>query len=230
MSAGGPPATALIVIAKAPVPGRSKTRLCPPCTPRQAADLAEAALLDTLAAVAAVPGERRRLLVLDGSPGDWVPDGFEVHPQRSGGLGNRLAGAFAAAGAPAFLVGMDTPQLEPGHVESGIAELERPGIDAVLGRAPDGGYWAIGVRRPDDRIFEGLPMSTPGTGTAQRRRLDDLGLEVTELEALRDVDTIADAYAVAADRLDSRFARALYAMGLGRSARSAHGESRIGRG
>ena len=220
MSAGGPPATALIVIAKAPVPGRSKTRLCPPCTPQQAAKLAEAALSDTLAAVAAVPGERRRLLVLEGSPGDWVPDGFEVHPQRSGELDNRLAGAFAAAGARAFLVGMDTPQLEPRHVERGIAELERPGVDAVLGRAPDGGFWAIGLRSPDERVFEGVPMSSAATGAAQRRRLDDLGLGVTELEALRDVDTIADAYAVAADRLGSRFARALQAMGLPRGARS----------
>lgn len=214
MSADGPPATALIVIAKAPVPGSSKTRLCPPCTPQQAADLAEAALLDTLAAVATVPGERRRLLVLEGPPGDWVPDGFEVHAQRSGGLGNRLAGAFAAAGAPAFLVGMDTPQLEPRHVERAIAELERPGAEAVLGRAWDGGFWAIGLHRPDERVFAGVPMSTQQTGAAQRRRLDDLGLRVTELEPLRDVDTIADAHAVAAERLGSRFARTLAALKL----------------
>ncbi|MBA3420860.1 MAG: TIGR04282 family arsenosugar biosynthesis glycosyltransferase [Thermoleophilaceae bacterium] len=220
MSAGGPAATALIVIAKAPVPGRSKTRLCPPCTPQQAADLAEAALIDTLSAVAAVPGGRRRLLVLEGSPGDWVPEGFEVHAQRSGGLDDRLAGAFAAAGTPAFLVGMDTPQLEPRHVERGVAELERPGVDAALGRAPDGGYWAIGLRRPDERVFQGVPMSTADTGAVQRRRLDELGLEVAELEALRDVDTIADAYAVAAHRPGSRFARTLEAMGLPPGARS----------
>ena len=226
MRAGGP-ATALIVIAKAPVPGRSKTRLCPPCTPQQAAELAEAALSDTLAAVAAVPGERRRLLVLEGSPGDWVPEGFEVHAQRPGGLDNRLAGAFAAAGARAFLVGMDTPQLEPRHVERGIAELERPGVDAVLGRAPDGGFWAIGLRHPDEHVFEGVTMSTAQTGAAQRRRLDDLGLGVTELEALRDVDTIADAYAVAADRRGSRFTRTLEAMGLPPSAREARGDVRV---
>jgi uncharacterized protein len=228
VSAAGPPGTALIVIAKEPVAGRSKTRLCPPCTPQQAADLAQAALLDTLSAVAAVPGERRRLLVLEGSPGDWVPNGFEVHAQRSGGLDNRLAGAFAAAGAPAFLVGMDTPQLAPRHVERGIAELERPGVDAVLGRAPDGGFWAIGLCRPDERVFAGVPMSTAQTGAAQRRRLDDLGLGVTELEVLRDVDTIADAYAVAADRTSSRFARALEAMGLSPSARSAPSEAMLG--
>ena len=216
-------ATALLVIAKAPVPGRSKTRLSPPCTPEQAADLAEAALVDTLAAVAAVPGVRRRLLVLEGTPGDWVPEGFEVHPQRSGGLGDRLAGAFAAAGEPAFLVGMDTPQLEPAHVEHGMAALERPGVDAVLGRAPDGGYWAIGLRRPDERVFDGVPMSADDTGTAQRARLDELGLRVDELEHLRDVDTFDDARAVAAERPQSRFARALGALGLDDEAAGAPG-------
>ncbi len=210
----GSRATALVVIAKAPVPGRSKTRLSPPCTPEQAAGIAEAALADTLAAVAGVAGVRRRLLVLEGTPGDWVPDGFEVHPQRSGGLGDRLAGAFAAVGEPAFLVGMDTPQLEPAHVERGMAALERPGVDAVLGRAPDGGYWAIGLRRPDERVFDGVPMSAEDTGASQRARLDELGLRVEELEHLRDVDTIEDALAVATQSPGSRFARALGALGL----------------
>ena len=210
----GSRATALVVIAKAPVPGRSKTRLTPPCTPEQAAALAEAALVDTLAAVAAVPGERRRLLVLEGTPGDWVPAGFEVHPQRSGGLGDRLAGAFAAAGEPAFLVGMDTPQVQPAHVERGLTALEHPGVDAVLGRAPDGGYWAIGLRSPDERVFDGVPMSADDTAASQRARLDELGLRVDELEHLRDVDTIEDARAVAAERPQSRFARALSALGL----------------
>jgi rSAM/selenodomain-associated transferase 1 len=232
-------ATALIVIAKAPVAGRSKTRLCPPCTPEQAAELAEAALLDTLEAVGAVAGERRRLLVLEGALGEWAHPGFELHAQRSGGLGNRLVGAFAAAGGPAFLVGMDTPQLQPHHVERGLAELERPGVDAVLGRALDGGYWAIGLHRTDERVFDGVPMSTSETGDVQRRRLDELGLRTAELEALRDVDTIDDARAVAAERPDSRFARLLAAHGLhaggpvrrggiGRTADEHAGSSRVG--
>ncbi len=68
------------MIAKEPVPGRVKTRLTPPFTPQEAARLAEAALADTLAAAAAAP-VARRVLVLDGSPGPWVPPGFEVVPQ-----------------------------------------------------------------------------------------------------------------------------------------------------
>src|SRR5205807_5507305 len=88
----------IIVLAKAPVPGRVKTRLCPPCDPAQAARLAEAALVDTLRAVAA-PRWDRRVLVLDGTPGPWLPGRFEVLPQRGDGLDERLAHAFTDVGA-----------------------------------------------------------------------------------------------------------------------------------
>jgi uncharacterized protein len=187
-------AAALIVIAKAPVAGRVKTRLCPPCTPAQAAAVAEAALADTLIAVAATPA-RRRLLALDGLPGPWLPGGFEVVPQPSGGLGDRLADAFARAGGPAFLVGMDTPQVTPAVLRDAVGRLAD--VDAVLGPAADGGYWGIGLRRPDAAVFAGVPMSTAHTGLAQRERLRALGLRVGDLPALRDVDTYADACAVA---------------------------------
>lgn len=99
----------LLVIAKTPVAGRVKTRLTPHFTPGQAADLARAALQDTLAAVLATPA-RRRVLVLDGAPGPWLPHGIEVVPQCEGGLDARLAAAFAGAGGPALLIGMDTPR------------------------------------------------------------------------------------------------------------------------
>jgi glycosyltransferase A (GT-A) superfamily protein (DUF2064 family) len=105
--------TALLVIAKEPVPGRVKTRLVPPGTPRQAATLAEAGLADTLHAVLAAAA-RRRVLVLDGEPGSWLPPGFDVVPQCGGGLDERLAAVFAAVPGPALLIGMDTPQLTPG--------------------------------------------------------------------------------------------------------------------
>jgi len=202
---------ALLVIAKAPVPGRVKTRLMPPCSPQQAAALAGAALADTLAAVAAAGGPgRRRVLVLDGEPGPWIPDGFEVIAQRAGGFDARLAGAFADARAPALLVGMDTPQLETEALEAGLAELEAPGgAGAVIGDADDGGYWVIGLRAADPRVFEGVPMSEPTTGAAQRARLAELGLTVAELPPLLDVDTIEDAREVAAGAPATRFAAAL---------------------
>ncbi|MDO9408333.1 TIGR04282 family arsenosugar biosynthesis glycosyltransferase [Patulibacter sp.] len=201
-----------IVIAKAPRAGRSKTRLCPPCTPQQAADLAEAALGDTLAAVLAAPAGRR-VVVLEGEPGAWLPDGFEVVPQRGDGLDERLAGAFqdvaADATGGAVLVGMDTPQVTPGDLADAWAALQADGTDAVLGHAPDGGYWSIGLRVQDPALFVGLPMSTEHTGADQEARLRAHDLSVSLLPERRDVDLIDDARAVAALAPDTRFARTL---------------------
>ena len=216
MSAAGPGPFAdltLLVIAKEPRPGLSKTRLSPPCSPEEAAGLAEAALHDTLESVAAVPAARR-VLVLEGRPGPWLPAGYEVVPQRAGGLDERLAGAFAAATGPALLVGMDTPQVTPALIEASASALAGPEVDAVLGRAEDGGYWAIGLVRPDERAFRGVPMSVQTTGEAQRARLDELGLRTEELPVLRDVDFFEDARAVASEAPDSRFARAVGAVGV----------------
>ena len=202
---------ALVVIAKAPVAGRSKTRLTPPCTPAQAAALAEAALADTLHAVAETPAPRR-VVVVEGEPGAWLPGGFEVIAQRGGGLDDRLANAFADVGGPALLIGMDTPQVTPALLEFAAAALQADGMGAALGLARDGGYWAIGLREPDAALFAGVPMSEPTTGAAQRARLDAAGLRVATLPELRDVDTIADARAVAALAPESRFAQALAAV------------------
>jgi uncharacterized protein len=208
---------ALIVIAKAPAPGRVKTRLCPPCSPWQAAAIAEAALLDTLDAVASTPTPTRAL-VLDGEPGCWVPDGFDVHPQASGGLDARLACAFDAVGGPALLVGMDTPQLDAELLDASLASLATPGTEAVLGAAADGGYWAIGLRRPRPEVFHGVPMSTPWTGRAQRQRLRRLGISWAELPSLRDVDTFEDALRVADACPESRFAGAVKSVAAGLAA------------
>lgn len=198
----------LLVIAKAPVAGRSKTRLCPPCTPEQAAALAEAALADTLAAVVATACARP-ILVLDGEPGAWLPPGIDVVPQAPGGLGRRLGAAFAPHDGPALLIGMDTPQVSPALLGESIERLTEPGADAVLGPAEDGGYWAIGFRRPDPRAFDGVPMSRASTAGRQRLRLRQLGLRVRELPPLRDVDRIADARHVAERCPDGEFGRAL---------------------
>jgi rSAM/selenodomain-associated transferase 1 len=198
---------ALLVIAKAPVAGRVKTRLCPPCTPEEAARLARAALEDTLAACDLAAGGARRVLVLAGRPGPWLPPGWEVVPQRGAGLAVRLAAAFEDAGAPALLVGMDTPQVAPALLADGLAALA--GAEAVFGPATDGGYWAIGLRAPDPAVFAGVPMSRAYTGAIQRARLAALGLRTVDLPALRDVDDIAAARAVAAEAPGSRFAAAL---------------------
>jgi rSAM/selenodomain-associated transferase 1 len=213
---GAAPRPALLVIAKQPLAGRVKTRLCPPCTPEQAARLARAALEDTLAACDAARQAGRRVLVLDGRPGAWLPAGWDVVPQRGRGLAERLAAAFEDAGGPALLVGMDTPQVRPGLLDGALAALAR--CDAAFGPATDGGYWAIGLRTSDPAVFAGVPMSRHDTGAIQRARLAALGLRTVDLVALRDVDDIAAARAVAADAPDTRFAAALAAIGPGMAA------------
>jgi rSAM/selenodomain-associated transferase 1 len=199
---------ALIVLAKAPVPGRVKTRCCPPCSPEQAAALAEAALVDTLDTVVATPA-RRRVLVLDGEPGPWLPGGVDVVAQRGAGLDERLAAAFDDVAGPALLVGMDTPQVTVDLLARSVELLMTDGTDAVLGPAADGGFWAVGLRYPDPRLFLGVPMSRPDTGARERTRLRRHGLRVQSLPMLVDVDDIATAGAVAALVPASRFAAAL---------------------
>jgi rSAM/selenodomain-associated transferase 1 len=185
--------THVLVMAKAPVAGRVKTRLCPPCTPAEAAAIAEAALADTLDAVAAC-GAGRRIVALDGPAGEWLPPGFEVIPQVEGGLDRRLAAAWSAAGGAGVQIGMDTPQVTPGLLDGALASLDH--TSAALGLAIDGGWWAIALRRPDPRVFLGIPMSTAATGAEQHARLRTLALSVTMLPALVDLDTVADLAAV----------------------------------
>ncbi|MFJ3226130.1 DUF2064 domain-containing protein [Streptomyces sp. NPDC086783] len=196
-------ATTLLVIAKEPRPGRVKTRLTPPFTPQEAAALAEAALADTLGAVLAAPA-RRRVLVLDGTPGRWLPPGFDVVPQCAGGLDERLAAAFAGCAGPALLIGMDTPQVTPA-----LLTVDWREGDAFFGPAADGGFWALGLAEPDPDLLRGVPMSTAATGAVQRARLTDAGLRVRDLPVLRDVDTASDAARVAAAAPDGRFAAEL---------------------
>ena len=202
------PGSHVTVMAKAPVPGRVKTRLCPPCTPEEAAGIAEAALADTLAAVATCAADRR-VIALDGAPGEWLPEGFEIVPQRGQGLASRLAGVWAVVGGPGIQIGMDSPQVTGAMLDDALDRLLAPRVDAVLGPAVDGGWWAIGFRRAVRGAFDDVPMSTPVTGARQRLRLAELGLRVADLPVLRDLDTIDDALELAALLPDSRTARAV---------------------
>jgi glycosyltransferase A (GT-A) superfamily protein (DUF2064 family) len=197
-------AVQVVVITKAPVPGRSKTRLSPPCTPEQAAGIAAAAVGDTLDAVRGTP-LADRIVVLDGAPGDLELDGFAVVPQVDGDLGTRLAAAFAGAMAvgcvPTLLIGMDTPQVTPGLLARCAALLESSGPGtAVLGTAPDGGWWALGLHSAEPAaVLATVPMSRADTAALTRAALEAHGLTVLDLPELTDIDHFADAMAVAAD-------------------------------
>ncbi|MEJ3745589.1 DUF2064 domain-containing protein [Actinomycetes bacterium KLBMP 9797] len=212
--------TILLVVAKAPVPGLAKTRLCPPATPARAAAIAAAALLDTLDAVRATPGVTP-VLALTGRLADaaradeiWAAlCGWAVIRQRGTGLGERLANAHAdaramAPGCPVLQIGMDTPQVRPAVLAAAARQLSD--VDAVLGPAVDGGWWLLGLRDPSHAAaLRTVPMSTAGTGAATRAALRDHGLRVATAPDLSDVDTWADAVAVAGATPGSRFAAAV---------------------
>lgn len=195
----------LLVITKAPVPGRSKTRLTPPCTPEQAAAIAAASVGDTLDTVRATAVDRR-VVALDGDPGDLDLAGCVVVPQVEGDLGTRLAAAFADAMAgpdgdrPTLLIGMDTPQVSPDLLADCLTRLVAGGPGtAVLGVAPDGGWWALGLHSPAAAgVLPDVPMSREDTADRTREALIRSGLTVLDLPVLTDIDHFPDAVAVAA--------------------------------
>ncbi len=210
------PASTLIVIAKAPVAGRVKTRMCPPLTYAEAAHVAGAALVDTLGA-ALRSRARRVAIALDGDLGECPRDVHvllqehrgrcSVFRQRGEGLAARIANAFDDVGDAAALIGMDTPQVSPTTLNLALGNLRTH--DAVLGLSDDGGYWLIGLNDPHASVFDGVAMSTSSTGSDQHERLLMRGLRVGLLPTLIDVDDIASGSYVARSAPDSAFARAL---------------------
>jgi uncharacterized protein len=217
---------ALVVLAKAPQPGLSKTRLCPPLSPQEAARLAELALVATLEAALSTPA-CRPLLVLEGPIGDWTPR-IDVLPQRGHTLGERLTAAFEDAGGPTLVVGMDTPQVTPEMLAGGLDQVLRPDFDAVLGPTSDGGYWAVGLKEAQPQAFVDVPMSTPWTEAAQRASFERLALRCASLPELSDFDLFSDARRVALEMPGSEFSRAVWR--LSRKETSAWSTVSIARG
>lgn len=188
------------VIAKEPIAGRVKTRLCPPCTSEQAADIATAALADTFDEIMALnlSSDVRHVLLIDGRAPASTPARFDVIAQRGDGLEQRLRHGFSDLGA-GLIIGMDTPHAVAGL--RGLPDVLSRGVD-VLGLAVDGGYWVIGLASTEEqflqRVFDGMPMSCSQTGLQQLRRLHQLDRRVRLLAMVRDLDTPDDLYAAAA--------------------------------
>ncbi|OBB93977.1 DUF2064 domain-containing protein [Mycobacterium sp. 852002-40037_SCH5390672] len=217
-------AVTLLVVAKAPEPGLAKTRLAATVGDRVAAEIAAAALLDTLDAVAAAPVSSRVVALtgdLDGAANAAEIrqrlTSFTVIPQRGEGFAARLANAHADAGScglPVLQIGMDTPQVSA-ELLTGCARrlLEAP---AVLGLARDGGWWVLGVGEPAMAdCLRTVPMSVPDTGELTLKALRDNGIDVDTVQTLADVDVIGDVAAVRdACAPASRFAHVTRAAGL----------------
>jgi uncharacterized protein len=202
--------TTVIVIAKETVPGKVKTRLHPPLSIEQAADLAAASLADTLEVVRAL-GATETILYFDGSRVPAEASGFRVVPQVQGDLDERLAAVFDLCTGPTLLVGMDTPQITQHHLAQAVDDWS-DNIDAWFGPATDGGFWALGLREPRGDLIRGVPMSRDDTGVIQLGRLVSAGLRVRMLPPLTDVDTIDNAFEVASIAPLGRFATALRTM------------------
>jgi uncharacterized protein len=210
----------LLVVAKAPVPGLAKTRLARTLGDRVAADVAAAALLDSLDAVAATPVVSR-VVALTGDLSkacraaeitERLAD-FTVVQQRGTGFADRLANAHADAarvcpGLPVLQIGMDTPQVSDDLLAGTAVTLL--GADAVLGMATDGGWWVLGVSTPAlAQCVRDVPMSTSETGALTLAALRAAGADVQLVAELADVDTIEDVGAVRrVCRPDGRFHRA----------------------
>jgi uncharacterized protein len=216
----------LLVVAKAPVAGRAKTRLAATVGDRVAAEIAAAALLDTLDAVAATP-VATRVVALTGELAAAADAAeirrklasFTVISQRGNDFGDRLANAHADAAAvdghhPVLQIGMDTPQVSVellGDCAGRLAESS-----AVLGLAPDGGWWALGVNTPAlAECLRDVPMSQPNTGALTLKSLCANDISVTMLDELADFDTADDVAAVRKGcRPGSRFVQVTRAAGL----------------
>jgi rSAM/selenodomain-associated transferase 1 len=190
--------TALIVVAKEPVPGLTKTRLCPPFSPGQAADFYRCLMLDTLAlagrlhmadhVLAFTPAGARPLFE------DLAPDGFALVPQRGADLGERLANAlahhFELGYRRVVIMNSDGPTLPLAYLEEAFASLDR--ADVTIGPGHDGGYYLIGMKALHASLFQGIAWSTESVVPQTMELCHSLGLVVHELPVWYDVDVEAD--------------------------------------
>ena len=198
------PHAALVIFAKAPIPGEVKTRLCPPLTPDEAATLHGSFVLDMLErsklAVAKLQLPFHRYLAC--APSSELVF-FKIMEERQGvrlldqvgeDLGQRMHHTFVSLFGKGYervlLVGTDVPTLPLSVYQDALTLLGKS--DVVLGPALDGGYYLIGLKKPAENIFAGVPWSTDQVLAVTQQNAKILGLSVSLTAAWRDVDTIAD--------------------------------------
>jgi uncharacterized protein len=209
--------TALVIFAKAPIPGQVKTRLCPPLTADEAATLHGSFVLDTLERTKAAVGKLKlpfdRYLAC--SPSTMAVF-FKIMEERQGvklidqvgdDLGARMKQVFETMFGRGYqhvlIVGTDVPSLPLEHYQQALALLDKH--DLVLGPAHDGGYYLIGLNKPMPALFENIPWSTDRVLSLTREKADRLGVSPALLSAWRDIDTIDDLKAlIEASSLDAK--------------------------
>jgi rSAM/selenodomain-associated transferase 1 len=190
----------VILMAKAPVPGAVKTRLCPPLTPAGAARLYDRLLRDTASRIRSV--DRVRRMAFHDPPGasDFFRSapfrGFEARPQRGADLGERMsraaAEAFAEGAGRVAIVGADCPDMTASRIAMAFREL-RDGADAAFGPATDGGFYLAAFREPPGALFgRGIAWGTGTVMAAVAARCRLRGMAWSLLPEARDVDTPED--------------------------------------
>ena len=211
------PHAALVIFAKAPIPGQVNTRLCPPLMPDEAATLHGSFVLDTLERTKLASTKLKlpfdRYLACAPSSTHVF---FKVMEERQGvkvinqvgdDLGARMHQAFEAIFARGYrqvlIIGTDVPTLPLDHIKHALTKLEQS--DVVLGPAQDGGYYLIGLKRPVPDLFIDIPWSTDQVLRLTQDKAATAGLKTALLEPWRDVDTLADLQAIIdANRADCK--------------------------
>src|SRR5512144_340477 len=187
------------IMCKAPINGVSKTRLCPPLTPAEAAQLSRCFIADVAAALDSVPAEAGGCGIAVSTPAGaesafegLLPQRFGMLLQRGADLGERLQGAtedlLAAGFAGVCLINSDSPTLPTALLERAVAALRAPGDRIVLGPAIDGGYYLIGLKHPHQPLFDGIAWSTNQVLAQTLARAAALRLPVAVLPTWYDVD------------------------------------------
>ncbi len=203
---------ALAIFAKAPIAGQVKTRLCPPLTHTQAAELFRCFLLDTVERMCSLETVQVFLAIMpaDSEPlfREMVPFPVRYLPQRGDSLGEReinmLADMLDAGFSRVVIIGSDIPTLPVAHIHEAFTRLEDPACDAVFGPSTDGGYYLVGAREVHRRLFENIAWSTPQVleQTLEQARLHQLAVEL--VPSWYDVDTVEDLQRLLVDTREKR--------------------------
>ena len=193
----------VVVFAKAPEPGRVKTRLTPALRAREAADLYRALLADTLDIADRTKAEV--IVAYEATRGRRTLESIvgtrRMIAQPSGDLGARLVGVtnqlLNRNRAPLIVIGSDCPGVDTGLLRDAFRALRT--ADVVIGPALDGGYYLIGLKRPSPELFDRIPWSTTSVLASTLERAEEAGLRVASLRDERDIDTPEDVLAWHAD-------------------------------
>jgi hypothetical protein len=191
---------ALLIFAKRPVPGKVKTRLIPPLSPEEAADLYRCMLGDTMKMVTNFPELALYLFYEDMEESreyfSGIAPGIKNYPQMGDDLGERMAEAFRVVFANghvlAAVIGTDAPDLPPAYIKEAFDRLESGKIEAVFGPCEDGGYYLLGLKRLNSALFRDLPWSSGAVLQESLKRAKEAGIEATLLPMWHDVDSAAD--------------------------------------